>query len=301
MGKRRIDLSGTKVAANVLATVTGATAASYFGVAGTITGTVVMSVASSAGTTVYQHYLNRGHDRVRRITPAMVPRPRVLHGAAVRGWEERGGGADPGAGHGLGQATAVDGWGYPGGPDARAGGTPSSSADEPAGNGVTRTAQQPDVGFPAVSGGLEAVPGGRDAPGWKRLRWGQGSWRELDWKRVAVAAAATLVLAIVVISAIELAAGRPLGAIVGGQHASGTSVGNVFGSQPSPGRSQSPSGPRSTAPGQAPAQPGNTAGPAPAGSQPANPAPSPAPTAPVSPPAGGAGGITNGVAPPATP
>jgi uncharacterized membrane protein YgcG len=286
VGKRRIDLSGTRVAANVLATVTGATAASRFGVAGTLVGTVVMSVASSAGTTVYQYYLNRGQDKVRHINPAIAPRTRVLHGGPAETWPAAGPGADsPGADS----------------PGADSPGADSPGAGERAGDGAAPATPPQGAspaatgGFPIVSGGFPAVPASHGASGGKRFHWRQIPWNEVRWKRVAVMAGVTLVLAIVVISVIELAAGRPLGAIVRGQHTSGTSIGDVFGTQHSPGQQQSPSGPGSSAPAKAPAQHANTTGPAPTGSHPAVPVPSPVPSAPASSPAGrGIGGTGSG-------
>lgn len=324
----------------MLATVTGATAASRFGVAGTLTGTIVMSVASSAGTTVYQSYLNRGRDKVRGIKPAIIPRPRAGHGGQAQDWDA--GDAGPGRAGADGVATAegsaapaegstapaqADGvppaWGSvapakggvaPAGADgvppawggvAPAGGrTAYSGTDDPAVNGDTRAISVAVVhfpavsgGFPAVSGGSHAAPQGNGAPG-SAARWTQFR-RDTDWKRVAVAAAATLLLAIVVITVIEFAAGRPLGAIVGGQHATGTSIGSVLGRHPSTGRTQSPSRPGSSAPVQTPARPANTSGPTPARSQPA--APTPVPTVPASRPASGGGGTGNAASPAATP
>ena len=350
--------------ANVLATVTGAMAASRFGVAGTLTGTVVTSVATSAGTTVYQHYLNRGGAKVRAI-PAHIPRPRAVHDGQAHDWD--GAGAGPGhvAADAAARHAAADGGaapatgasaspGSPGRPADGAGASRYQGTEELAGNGHHTATSLTLIHFPAVSGGLPAaeggspaaeggspsadggspsaeggspsaeggfpsadggfpsadgvfpsvsggLPEGNGAPG-STARGKQFRWRETDWTRVTVAAAATLVLAIVVISVIELAAGRPLGAIVGGQHASGTSIGSVLGRHPGTGQPHSPAGPGSSAPVQTPAQPANTAGPAPARSQPAAPAPvptAPVPTAPASGPASGSGGRTSSTVLPA--
>src|ERR1700680_4604596 len=65
MVTRRLSLSSTQVAASVLATLTGAIAASYLGVGGTLAGAAVGSIASTAGTEVYRHYLVRTHERLR--------------------------------------------------------------------------------------------------------------------------------------------------------------------------------------------------------------------------------------------
>jgi hypothetical protein len=74
MSRPRIDLSGSQVAASVLAAMTGAVAASYLGIAGTIVGAAVMSVASTAVAAVYRHYLARSHERLRAAAVVIVPR-----------------------------------------------------------------------------------------------------------------------------------------------------------------------------------------------------------------------------------
>src|SRR5579875_2639147 len=80
MSGRRIDLSATQVIASVLAAVTGAIAASYLGVAGTIIGTAVMSVAGTAGAAIYKHVLGRGQEKLKsaaaQMSPAAYRRPR---------------------------------------------------------------------------------------------------------------------------------------------------------------------------------------------------------------------------------
>ena len=72
MSGRRIELSATQVTASVLAAVTGAVAASYLGVAGTIIGAAVVSFASTAGTVVYRHYLGQTQEKL-RAAAAQLP------------------------------------------------------------------------------------------------------------------------------------------------------------------------------------------------------------------------------------
>ncbi|HEY2443521.1 MAG TPA: hypothetical protein VGI31_10335, partial [Streptosporangiaceae bacterium] len=74
MSGRRIEISGTQVVASALATVTGAVASSYLGVAGTVIGAAVMSVASTAGSAVYKHYLGRTARRLREAAPVITHR-----------------------------------------------------------------------------------------------------------------------------------------------------------------------------------------------------------------------------------
>jgi hypothetical protein len=70
MNGRRMDLSATQVIASMLAAVTGAVAASYLGVAGTVIGAAVMSVASTAIAAIYKHYLGRSRERLRAAADA---------------------------------------------------------------------------------------------------------------------------------------------------------------------------------------------------------------------------------------
>jgi hypothetical protein len=79
---RGLNLSGTQVIASVLATLTGAIAASYLGVAGTLVGAALGSIASTMGTEIYKHYLQRSQER-------LLSAGQVLHhtgtGTAVSG------------------------------------------------------------------------------------------------------------------------------------------------------------------------------------------------------------------------
>lgn len=61
-------LSVTKIAGSALAAITAAVAASYLGVAGTVIGAAVMSVATTVGTDIYTHYLRRTGTKVRQRT-----------------------------------------------------------------------------------------------------------------------------------------------------------------------------------------------------------------------------------------
>ncbi|GAB3211914.1 hypothetical protein ACQEU5_17565 [Marinactinospora thermotolerans] len=80
--RKRIDLSMSQVVGGGLATLTAATAASYLGVYGTIIGAAVMSVISTAGTAVVQHFLSRSGDKARdfagraHLTRNRRPEPR---------------------------------------------------------------------------------------------------------------------------------------------------------------------------------------------------------------------------------
>ncbi len=71
-GPRGIQLSSAQIIASVLATLTGAVAASYLGVAGTLIGAAVGSIASTMGTEIYKHYLLRSQERLRAAGQVLV-------------------------------------------------------------------------------------------------------------------------------------------------------------------------------------------------------------------------------------
>ncbi|GAA3656740.1 hypothetical protein GCM10022224_019790 [Nonomuraea antimicrobica] len=65
-GQRKFELSMPQILGSALAAVTAAVAASYLGVAGTVIGAAVFSVASTVGTAIYTHYLKRTGERVKQ-------------------------------------------------------------------------------------------------------------------------------------------------------------------------------------------------------------------------------------------
>ncbi|MFE3110424.1 hypothetical protein ACFXKJ_07350 [Kitasatospora indigofera] len=64
-GGKRIDLSMAQVAASALATMVGALLASELGVAGTVIGAAVVSVAATTSTAVFHHIFRRTGDQLR--------------------------------------------------------------------------------------------------------------------------------------------------------------------------------------------------------------------------------------------
>ncbi|MEV4224559.1 hypothetical protein [Nonomuraea sp. NPDC049725] len=67
-GKWRGRVSVVQVAGGAMAALTAAVAASWLGVAGTVIGAAVMSVATTVGTELYTHYLRRTRAKVRQHT-----------------------------------------------------------------------------------------------------------------------------------------------------------------------------------------------------------------------------------------
>lgn len=72
-GQRKPELSVTGLIAGAAATVTATVASSYFGVGGTLVGAGAVSVLSTVGATLYQHFLDRGKERLAARIPARVP------------------------------------------------------------------------------------------------------------------------------------------------------------------------------------------------------------------------------------
>ncbi|WP_026400671.1 hypothetical protein [Actinomadura rifamycini] len=76
MRRKLPDLSTTQVIASGVATAVAAIGASFLGVYGTVIGTALMSVISTAGAAVCKHYLDQGRDQIRDMSH--------VHGAARR-------------------------------------------------------------------------------------------------------------------------------------------------------------------------------------------------------------------------
>jgi hypothetical protein len=240
MSGRRFEVTGTQVVASVLATLTGAIAASYLGVAGTIIGAAVMSVAGTAGSAIYKDYLGRTGRRLRQAAPVMAQRAHELRTAAgVPGTAQR-------SAH----------------PDGSGGETPADPR-EPG-----------EPGEPGDSRDAAAAPAGDG----ERRGPGRGGWLHARprWALAAVASAGIFVGVLAGITVFELAAGKPLAAVVWHRSGSGTSVGGGNVSTPTPAVQPghtSPAARHATSPaGSASPSPGGTR------TSPASPSPSPTPS-----------------------
>jgi len=363
MSGRRIELSATQVIASMLAAVTGAVAASYAGIGGTVIGVAVMSVASTAGAAVYQHYLGRSKERLRSaavvIAPVIVPRANINGSAGHRGQGTGSHAHAPG-----GQTRAAGDTARAAGEPARAAGNPDRAAEDQNRAGLqarapgtagpapypAREAGQfggwpwsPDSpvteGFPTISGeatrwsdpptetgeltgsidagdhaagneeAMQRLGGGPgngadhagpgadigdpgsgtdgDGPGTgtSRARAGtvgpRGARRR--WTAIAAGAIGVFVFALGGITAFEVAAGKPLDALIWGRHSGGTTIGDITGAQHA-GSASRPTSPHATpTPSDRP-----TGSPTPSASSPtptpsATRSPSPAPTRSPSP------------------
>jgi hypothetical protein len=223
-GERRFDVTGLQILASVLATVTGAVAASYLGVAGTIIGAAVMSVASTAGSAFYRHYLGRTAKRMREsaaVAAAHRAAGRATAGTHIMPGHTRVG--PPGR-----KANAPD--------HAPAGHTPvdHTAADRTAPvHAIAETTipvhgarhDGPDGGT-GDAHGTGAGRGWAGWLGWLRLRPG--------WVAVTMASLGIFVGVIGGITVFEVAEGKPLDAVVWHHKGTGTTVGGLIGGQSSP-------------------------------------------------------------------
>jgi uncharacterized membrane protein YgcG len=279
MASRGLNLNAIQVSAGILATLTGAIAASFLGVGGTLVGAAVGSIASTVGGEVYKHYLERTHERLRGAVD--VRRYRTARSAAV-------GRADPavaqnrtgvtsrreddGADAAETQVFQVPGRGAPGQGGVTAHRTTSSN--DPAHDSPTETSAAAE-GLPeampaemaAAIAGAAAASDGQGGSGGEGDSGGTGGsggrGKRPRWLVLTAITVGTFLVAIAVITVIELSVGKNLHAIVTNQSGGGTTVGGVVGSS-------------NTKPTQAPthtaaATPSSTPSAAPSSSVPASP------------------------------
>jgi hypothetical protein len=260
---RRLNLSGVQVFAGVLATITGAVAASYLGVGGTLVGAAIGSLASTVGGEIYRHYLERTHERLRGVVD--VHRYRTARSAVV-------GAVDPAvAQNRLGvtsrredeaSATAetqVLPVRPPGGPGPGTGTSPRpTSPNDPRRDPATETFGATASRSPAASAktapaagavagavagaaaagataastaaGVTADITGADSMGATEAAGG-GPGKRPRWVILTAITVGTFLVAVVVITVIELSVGKTLHAIVTNRPGTGTTVGGVVGGQ----------------------------------------------------------------------
>jgi hypothetical protein len=290
---RRFEVNAVQVLASALAAVTGAIAASYLGVAGTLVGAAVMSVASTAVAAVYKHYLGRGHDRLKSAAHEIVPLARDRAVAAALRPPHRDLASRDSAAHGgislapddpprqHGPARLATDAGFPPASGATADGQPAGTAADGQPAGATADGQAADARGAAIGAAdphQDAQPGQRGGPA---ARNGRRRWL----MRTAVAAGA-FVVAMSGITAFEAVTGKPLDAIVWHRPGSDTTVHNLIGTPgsqprshpaPRPARSASPSPSRHSS------TPPATPSPTPTGSRTPTPTPTPTPSPSPSP------------------
>ena len=271
MSGRRIELSATQVVASMLAAVTGAIAASYTGIAGTVIGVAVMSIASTAGAAVYKHYLASSQEKLlaskeRLHAAAVMMAPRSAHNGAA-GHHDRP--AAPGSAREQGERAAATGelasaavpgfavgqvgWllspDSPGtdefpavsGETTRWGNSPAETAKpaepgesaEPAGpagsDGPAEPGGTTEAAKPAEPDGPAGSAGPVESAKTAKTVGSHQVW--LRWPALLAAAFGVFVLALAAITVFEVAAGKPLEALIWGRSGGGTTVGVITGAQ----------------------------------------------------------------------
>src|SRR5689334_8120034 len=99
MSGRRFDVTAIQAVSSMLAALTGAVAASSLGIAGTMIGAGLMSLASTVGAAIYKHYISSGNERLRAAAATLAP---LLDPAGAHR-----GGAHPGSAHPGGDHAAT--------------------------------------------------------------------------------------------------------------------------------------------------------------------------------------------------
>lgn len=217
MSWRRIDVSATHVVASLLATTTGAVAASSLGVAGTLIGAAIVSVASTAGAAVYKHYLARSHDQLRKAAKVLAPYAGLGGNARHLSQQEAAGESIRPAG--------------PAGLSGRGDERPPEAPHEP--NGRPNPGPAWYSAGMAWTGGDPAEMAGT-AP--DSARAGEDSTPTAGNRRrirssiaLAGAALAVFLLAMGGITAFELMAGKPISSVLFHHSGTGTTVGHFLG------------------------------------------------------------------------
>ncbi len=226
MSSRRLNLSGVHVASGVLATLTGAVAASYLGVAGTLVGAAFGSIASTVGTEVYRHYIERTHERLRGVVD--VRRFRTARSTVV-------GRADPTvAQNRLGATSRRE-------DDEDAKVTQILHVQRDAAHGAVTaerptspndpTPDSPTETFAAGVGQSQAGLATAAKATASTAEGSDGAGKRRRWLMLAAVAAGMFVIVVAAITVFELSVGKTLSATVKGQSGSGTTLGGVVGGQ----------------------------------------------------------------------
>ena len=295
-----LKLSTTQIVASLLATLTGAFLASYLGVAGTLVGAAVGSLASTTGTEIYRYSLRRSQQQLKaagevlknrhsgqhtgqtaaqsqarpgEATETLAAAGPVARGTGTARYSGRGRDTSPDATETQVIPAATSRW------ESRAGAGPAQHTAGQHASGALHDAAGPD-------GARGDGAGDGSGPWWRGMSRRQ-------WLAFGGVALGLFLGVLAVITIIELSVGKPLDAAVWGRHSTGTSVGAVLGgghrSQPAtPHSTGTPATPSSgaTAPDSSPTATPSATAPSPTSSVSSTPssAPSATPT-----PSGGQG------------
>jgi hypothetical protein len=339
MDGRRMDISATQVIASVLAAVTGAVAASFLGVAGTIIGTALMSVASTAVAGIYKHYIAQSKERLQAAADAARITPMVGGGAvaAFRGRQRATGQHQAHDDQRTVSSAHVPGEYRPAGPDGDptevlpvVGSQPAAGFQSRDWREADQFATQPRDAATAnsspagpdhrvtASNGSASADGSAPAEGPDRAdgtaggggahaRQDPGHGRRPRPLVLAGLALGVFLLVMAGVTVFEAVAGKPLDAIVGGKSGSGTTISSIVGGNSHAASHDTRPGSPGVTPHATPT-PGSSTAPSPTPSPgpspstgPATPSPSTGRTSPDTVPSSSAPSGAAGVAPGGTP
>jgi len=205
-----VKFSFRQILASVGGAVIAAIIASTFGVKGTIIGVAIGSAAATIGTALVAQSIERGQQAVKQVVVRAPDSSSLLRKLGATGLS---GGA----------ASSVDASSAPteamatGGAAEKVEMESNTASDETGRLEISAVADAPATEqLQATTTPMQpAVPGART-----------GARRRFSWSAIAGTAAIVFVLALMLITAIELISGKPLASIFGNA-GSGTSVGNV--------------------------------------------------------------------------
>jgi hypothetical protein len=218
-----VKFSFRQILASTAGAVIAAIVASLFGVKGTIVGVAIGSAAATMGTALVAQSIDRGHEAVKQVAvrvPETSTLLRKLGGTGVSGPS----------------ATSVDASSSPTevlGQSGQAAGGHDSEA---------QTVETASSAAPAAETQRLEISAAADAPATERLTASTtpsaASVRPtvrpgFSWRTIAVGAVTVFVLALLLITAVELISGKPLSAIFGGAD-TGTTLHNLVNPTPTP-------------------------------------------------------------------
>jgi hypothetical protein len=202
-----VKFSIRQILASAVGAVLAALIASAFGVKGTVVGVAIGSVAATMGTALVAQSIDRGHEAVKQVV-VRAPEDSVLRK--------------------LG-ATAVGGETLA---NVHESSTPTEVVSSaPASAATDETTQMDTSGSPAEHTEQLEATAVAGTPATQRLESSASTApmasRRFTWKAIAGTAGVVFLVALLVVTGLELIAGKPLSSIFG--HAgSGTSLGGVF-------------------------------------------------------------------------
>lgn len=229
-----------QILASAIGAVLAALIASSFGVTGTIIGVAIGSAAATIGSALVTQSIERGQHAVKQVAvrvqdSSTSPLLRRLGGTASAGETSSSGGADAAPTEVVGPAVEETATMESGG--ASADETNRLEMSAVAGAPVTERLEAQTVPVPPVAAGTAGTgptDGSEESDGDGGRNPGDG-WligRRFSWKAIAGTSAIVFVLALLLITAIELIAGKPLASIFGSS-GTGPSISHIFGPSPS--------------------------------------------------------------------